>query len=77
MALFLVACPSLMLFIAIDSYYYGQYTFVPLNFIQKNLYENVSEWFGVSPPTEYLTKTFPYALNIFIVFVLFGIVNNL
>jgi phosphatidylinositol glycan class B len=45
--------------------------------MKKNLIENVSQWFGVSPPTEYLKKTFPSALNIALIPVLLGIINNL
>lgn len=77
LAFFAVAIPSLILFTALDSYYYGAYTFVPYNFMHKNLVENVSAFFGISPPTEYLTKSIPYALNIILIFVILGIINNL
>jgi phosphatidylinositol glycan class B len=60
---FLVAIPSLMLFIFIDSVYYGQYTFVVYNFIYKNLIEDISSSFGISPPFAYITNTIPYNIN--------------
>lgn len=52
-------------------------TFVAYNFLYKNLIENVSASFGVSPPTEYLYKTLPYALNFIGFFTVAGIINNI
>ena len=42
-----VAIPSFLLFILGDSLYYGQFTFVPFNFIYKNIIEDISSSFGV------------------------------
>jgi uncharacterized membrane protein len=39
--------------------------------------ENVSAIFGVSPPTEYLYKTLPHALNFIGFFTVAGILNNI
>jgi hypothetical protein len=58
-----VAIPTLLILIYIDSIYYGSYTFVVYNFVYKNLVENISATFGVSPPLTYITNTLPYNLN--------------
>jgi hypothetical protein len=70
---FIIAIPSLVVFIIIDTIYYDWLTFAPYNFIYKNLVEDVSSDFGISPPFEYFTRTFPHALKITGIFVLIGI----
>jgi phosphatidylinositol glycan class B len=73
-----VALPTLVLFISIDSFYYGELTFVPYNFLYKNLVENISgNKFGVSPATDYLIKTFPLVFNFMVIFVFAAIYNNI
>ena len=37
-----IAIPTFVLLITIDSYYYETFTFVPLNFLMKNIVENIS-----------------------------------
>ncbi len=74
---FLVALPSLVLFIFIDSLYYGQYTFVVYNFIYKNLVEDISSSFGISPPFAYFTNTIPYNINFTMLPAMVGIIINL
>jgi hypothetical protein len=50
---------------------------VAYNFLYKNLVENVSASFGVSPPTEYLYKTLPWALNFIGIITVAAICNNI
>ena len=59
-----IAIPTFILLIAIDSYYYECFTFVPYNFLQQNIVENVSAQFGVSPVYYYFTYSFPHFLNL-------------
>lgn len=73
----IVALPTLIALVAIDSIYYEQLTFVAYNFLYKNLVENVSASFGVSPPTEYLYKTLPWALNFIGIITIAAICNNI
>ena len=56
-----IAIPTLLLLVAIDSFIYGVFTFVPYNFYYENIVKNVSAQFGVSPATVYLFKTLPEA----------------
>jgi hypothetical protein len=74
---FVVAIPSLLILILIDSIYYEQYTFVVYNFIYKNLIEDISSSFGISPPFAYFTNTIPYNLNFTLLPAVVGIYLNL
>jgi hypothetical protein len=38
-----IAIPTLTLCVAMDSYYYESFTFVPYNFLKKNILESISE----------------------------------
>lgn len=64
MAAVYFALPLTGLFIYIDSTIYGEFTLASLNFLQKNIVEDISSKFGVSPPYYYLTDTIPFALGL-------------
>lgn len=38
-----IALPTLCLCVALDTYYYNKLTFVPYNFLEKNILESISE----------------------------------
>jgi hypothetical protein len=59
----IIAIPSLVIMTIIDSMYYGKITFVPYTFMYKNLVENISASYGISPPLFYLTSAIPYAMK--------------
>jgi hypothetical protein len=61
----LIALPSLIIIIGIDSIYYGELTCTAWNFLKINVLLNKSAEFGVDPPTKfifyYLPKAFGYS----------------
>jgi phosphatidylinositol glycan class B len=71
-----VAVPTIIFLTAMDSYYYQQFTFVPYNFLKKNIVEHISEYFGVSPTHTYLSTTIPNGLNYMLVLLVFTVGYN-
>jgi hypothetical protein len=60
---FMIAIPTVILFIAFDTYYYKKLTFVPYNFLYQNIILKKSEDFGVSPANFYFKEALPYSFN--------------
>ena len=56
---FTVALPIIGLCIACDSLYFGQLTVTPINFLQANILEGFSKYFGVDPFHYYMVSTLP------------------
>ena len=52
--------PILAIVILSDSYFYGELTFTPYNFIKVNILERKSECFGVHKAHEYITSYAPF-----------------
>jgi hypothetical protein len=59
----LVAIPSILLIVALETSFYNKLTFVPYLFLKKNIIERVSEDFGVSPTNDYVYNLIPNELN--------------
>ena len=58
-----VALPTMIGLIAIDSLYYGYFTIVPVRFLVKNIVEKISLQYGVEAKTYYMFYTIPFGLN--------------
>lgn len=72
-----VAVVILTLTAVIDSYFYGQFVFVPFNFFKVNILDNVSSFFGVHPVYWYLTHAMPLYMGLPIFHFVFGLFDHL
>jgi hypothetical protein len=73
---FLIAIPTFSLIIGIDSMYYGQLTFVPLNFFKRNIIDDISSTFGVESSYWYFTHTILYGFNSSLIILILSIRYN-
>lgn len=64
MAGIFIACPMVAILCAIDSYFYGNFVFIPYNFYLINIVKKASEDFGVSPFYYYISDAMPDAFNL-------------
>ena len=58
---------------AVDSIVYGDFTFVPYNFLYHNVLHSVADFYGTHPWHWYVTQGFPMMLGPFVVLFLIGI----
>jgi len=61
--LVLVALVAILASTALDSLYYGQFTFVPWEFVKWNVFEGVASFYGSHPFHWYFTQGFPVILG--------------
>lgn len=54
-----VAIPILSFCVAMDSIYYGEFTFTAWNFLKVNLYEDLAKYFGTDPSYYYFFAFLP------------------
>ncbi len=73
----LIAIPTVFLIFIFDTYFYQQLTFVPLNFLQKNVVEDISSRFGVTPPFEYFFVFIPLSYNFMTILLVLAISYNI
>lgn len=76
-SLIFAAAPTLAILIALDSLYYKTLTFTAYNFLYKNIIENVSAKFGVSPFEEYIITTLPKVMSLNLIFFVIGTFLNI
>lgn len=73
---FTVAIPLFSVFICMDSMYYGRFTFVPYNFIHKNIIEDISSTFGTEHLLYYIKHSLFYAFNMCSVIVMLALIHQ-
>lgn len=67
-----VGCLALVLSCIVDRIYYGEWTFVPLNFLRFNFFQKLDALYGVSPQLWYF-HAFPSMFGTIAPFVVHGI----
>ena len=68
----IIFLPIFGISVAADSYYYGEMTIVPWNFIKINVFEGLSQTFGSDPLFKYIQVELPARYNIFFPCVILG-----
>ena len=74
---FVVFLPVFGTSVALDSYFYGEFTLVPYNFIKVNVLDGLSQSFGADPMFKYFLVELPARLNIFFPCFVLGIIHHL
>mmetsp|Transcript_4571 Transcript_4571/g.6817 ORF Transcript_4571/g.6817 Transcript_4571/m.6817 type:complete len:507 (-) Transcript_4571:969-2489(-) len=60
--------------VLVDWYGYGEWTFVPYNFLKSNLLEGVSDEYGIHVRHWYFTECFPAIIGTWLPFFVYGVV---
>ena len=74
---FVVFLPVFATSVALDSYFYGEFTIVPYNFIKVNVLDGLSQSFGADPLMKYFVVELPARLNIYFPCLVLGIFYHL
>lgn len=62
-----------LFFIWVDSYWYGTFTLVPLQFLRFNFMNDLANFYGKHPWHWYLTNALPSLMGPYLVFVILAI----
>ena len=69
------ACLTMAVTVCMDSYFYGRLVFVPWRFLDFNISQGISSFYGVHSWHWYLTQAFPIVLLTYLPFFVAGLYN--